>query len=290
MDLIKEFNNNYIRKASVSLFKNYEKDIYTVASKIMHIVIILIFMYLIIRIGYKLIDRAIEKQNKFRFSFDEKKSKTMGALFKSILKYTVYFIGITDILTRVIGKVSITFAGVSGVALLGFGAQSLIKDVINGIFILFENQFSVGDYITIENKTGYVESIELRVTRIKDSNGDIHIIPNGSIQKVTNHSMGLKGIVVDIIIGYEEDLDKTISIMDEVCNEFKLENKNMVEGPKVYGVVSFQDYGVTIRINGKAKPSTQLQCEVMLRKKIKTQLDKNNIKMGYPIINLQKEE
>lgn len=290
MDLFKKFDNEHIRSTTFNLFKTYEKDIYTVISKIIHIIVILIFMYLIIRIGYKLIDRAIEKQHKFRFSLDEKKSKTMGELFKSILKYTVYFIGITDILTKVIGKVSITFAGVSGVALLGFGAQSLIKDVINGIFILFENQFSVGDYITIENKTGYVESVELRVTRIKDSNGDVHIIPNGSIQKVTNHSMGFKGIIVDIIISYEEDLDKTISIIEDACNEFKLESKNIVEGPKVYGVVSFQDYGVTIRVNGKAKPLTQVQCEVMLRKRIKTELDKNNIKMGYPIVNLQKGE
>lgn len=245
------------------------------------IIFIMITMYVVIKIGTHLIDKSIKKQRNLRFSLDDKRARTLGAIMSSILKYMVYFFGIGAILTQLFGTISLTFASIGGVA-IGFGSQSLVKDVINGIFILFEDQFAVGDFINIESKSGIVESIELRVTKIRDFNGDLHIIPNGLIAQVTNHSRGDMRILVDIDIAYEEDIDNAIAILGKTCEEFKQINENVVEGPKVVGVVSLKEFSVTIRIIGKAKSMTQWDTENKLRRELKLALDKANIEIPYP--------
>lgn len=252
-------------------------------------VVVLVLMYIIIKIGNKVINRFVERQNEMRFSLNEKKSKTLGAILKSILRYSVYFFGIFVIIEILFDIKGLTFASIGGVA-IGFGAQNLIKDVINGFFILFEDQYAVGDYITIKDKSGIVESIELRITKLKDFNGDLHIIPNGSIGEVTNHSRGNMRILIDIDIANDENVDNTISIIEGVCEKFKQENENVVEGPDVLGVIQLKETATTIRIVGKAKTMTQWDVEMDLRKEIKNILDKENIKRPYPRVRILKEE
>lgn len=251
---------------------------------IVSITFIIILMYVVARAGTFIINHAMGKQSssKLRFTLDERKAKTLAAVLSSILRYAVYFLGIGAILTKIFGSISLTFAGIGGVA-IGFGAQSLVKDVINGFFILFEDQFSVGDYIHIDNKGGIVESIELRVTKLRDFNGDLHIIPNGLITQVTNHSKGNMRVMVDIDIAYEVDIDYAMEVIQAACDEFKHINEDMVEGPRVVGVTALKDSGVTIRVFGKAKSMTQWECENRLRKHLKTALDKDNIEIAYPI-------
>lgn len=266
-----------------------QENIYKGLYNIIKVVIILILMYLIIKIGNKIINRFVERQSKMRFSLDEKKSKTMGAVLKSILKYSVYFFGIFIIMEMLFGIQGLTFASIGGVA-IGFGAQNLVKDIINGFFILFEDQYAVGDYVSIQEKNGIVESIELRITRIRDFNGDLHIIPNGSIREVTNHSRGNIRILIDIDIANDENVDKAILVIKEVCNKFKEENENIVDGPNVLGIVQLKETATTIRIVGKTKPMTQWDIEMELRKRIKDVLDKENISRPYPRIRILKEE
>jgi moderate conductance mechanosensitive channel len=206
---------------------------------------------------------------------------TLEAILKSILRYTVYFFGIVGILTEVFGTISLTFAGIGGVA-IGFGAQSLVKDIINGFFILFEDQYAVGDYINIDDKGGIVESIELRVTKIRDFNGDLHIIPNGLISKVTNHSRGDIRVLVEFDVPYDTEIDRVIRIVSEVCEKFKLKNNNMVEGPKVLGVSALKDSSITIKVMGKSKSMTQWDSEMELRREIKMALDREKIEAPYP--------
>lgn len=250
---------------------------------------IIILMYLTIKVGSGIINRVVAKQKNLKFSLNEKKSKTVGAVLKSILRYAVYFFGIVGILTQFFGTISITFAGIGGAA-IGFGAQSLIKDIINGFFILFEDQFAVGDYINIGDKAGIVESVELRVTKLRDFSGDLHIIPNGSIDKVTNHSRGNIRVMVDIDIDRDENFDKVKNILSKVCEEFKIENKDMVDGPSVVGVSAVKENSLTVRIVGKSKPMKQWDCEVKLREEIKRALDKENISVPYMRRKLIKEE
>ena len=183
-------------------------------------------------------------------------------------------------LSDIFNGVSVALAGVGGVA-VGFGTQSLVKDIINGIFILFEDQYGVGDYVTIGKYSGIVESIGIRTTEIKDFSGDIHLIPNGSILEVTNHSKGNIRFIVDVQVAYEENLDNVINIIKKVCNKFEEENEDVVEPIVVFGVTDLAQDGVTIRVMGKSKPLKQWAMENELRKAIKLKLDEENIEIPY---------
>ncbi len=237
-------------------------------------------MFIMVKLGTKFIDNFIKKQSKMKVSLDVKKASTLGTLLKSILRYTVYFFGVASILTQIVGPISLTFAGIGGVA-IGFAAQNFVKDIINGFFILFEDQFAVGDYIDIEDKSGIVEGIGLRLTKIRDFNGDLHLIPNGNINTVTNHSRGSIRVLVDVDIAREEDIDNVVDILNSICENFK-NNDNMVDGPRVIGVTAIKEFGFTIRVVGRAKPMTQWEAENALRKEIKDNLDLHKIKVPYP--------
>ncbi|MEW8955349.1 mechanosensitive ion channel family protein [Clostridium sp.] len=253
----------------------------TVIHKTLAIAIIIAIMMIIIKISLKAINNFVDRQSKMKISLDDRKANTIGEILKSIVKYTVYFFGITAILTVLFGPINIAFASIGGVA-IGFGAQNLVKDVINGFFIIFEDQFAVGDYVNIGDKGGIVESIGLRLTKLKDFNGDCHIIPNGNITIITNHSRNNMRVLVDIDVAYEEDIDNVIKTLNEVCEEFGKKNENIVEGPTVIGVTALKDSAVTIRVCAKALSMTQWECEANLRKDIKQALDKNGIEIPYP--------
>ncbi len=244
--------------------------------RLIAIIGILIIMYIIVRIGNVIIDKSVIKHNQLRYSFDERKARTLGEVLKSILRYCVYFLGIIGIFEKLFGAITVTFAGIGGVA-IGFASQSVIKDIINGFFILFEDHFSVGDFIDIDNKSGVVESIQLRITQLRDFNGDLHIIPNGQILKVTNHSRGSMRFIVDVNISADSDIDRALSIISKTCENFKEKNTNITDGPKVLGVSSIGENITTIRVIGMAKPTEQGACEMLLRKEIKDNLDKNKI-------------
>ena len=151
----------------------------------------------------------------------------------------------------------------------------------NGFFILFEDQYGVDDYITIGSLGGIVETIGLRSTVIKDFTGAIHLIPNGSIVEVTNHSRGNIKFLIDVYISNNENIDKVINVIEPVCKEFEKENKEVTEPIVVLGVTSLNQGSMTISVAGKSKPLTQWNMERSLRKKIKESLDKNGILMPF---------
>lgn len=282
------WDSNGVHLGSYSIEK---ENVYNVGYTMIKIILILISMYLVVKIGNGIINRYISKQKSFRFSLDDKKAKTVGAVLKSVLRYSVYFFGIFTLIEIIFPttKIGLTFAGIGGVA-VGFASQSLIKDIINGFFILFEDQFAVGDYIHVDDKGGIVESIELRVTKLRDFNGDLHTVPNGLITKVTNHSRGNIKITVDVDIAYDEDIDKTIEVISNLCKKFNEENKEVVtEETSVLGVYGFKEGGVTIRVSGKTKPMAQWDTEMKLRKEIRETLKNANISIPYPKVRLVKE-
>ena len=253
-----------------------------IAQKGFKIILIFIIMLIVIKLYNRTIEKFVQRQIKSnaRFSLQPQKAKTIGAVLKSAVKYLTYFVGITIMLSDIFNGVSVALAGVGGVA-VGFGTQSLVKDIINGIFILFENQYGVGDYVTIGKYSGIVESIGIRTTVIKDFSGDIHLIPNGSILEVTNHSKGNIRFIVDVQVAYEENLDNVINIIKKVCNKFEEENEDVVEPIVVFGVTDLAQDGVTIRVMGKSKPLKQWTMENELRKAIKLKLDEENIEIPY---------
>ncbi|MCX7883481.1 MAG: mechanosensitive ion channel family protein [Caloramator sp.] len=278
----------------LDLFKFDEKLLINYSIILLKVIIIFIFIKIIISIGSSIIQRFFNRQKQSKFGFNEKKADTLSELLKSILRYVMYFIGFMWIL-EVLGlniKTVIAVTSFAGVA-VGFGAQNFIKDVISGFFILFEDQFAVGDYVEIDGLSGFVETVGLRVTKLRDFSGDLHIIPNGSIVRVTNKSRGNMRALVDITISYEEDIDKAINIIKDVNEKMKKEFKEIIEGPNVLGVTNFSDYGATIRVVAKTEAMKQWGIEMELRKRIKQALDENNIEHPIPkriIMNYKKGE
>lgn len=255
-------------------------DLEKILSKCISIVLTLIIASIVYKILVRLVDKLIAKQKKFKVGLDEKRINTISAVLKSLLKYTIYFFAFSAILYQFFGAISLTFASIGGVA-IGLGAQNLVKDVVNGFFMVFEDQFSVGDYISVGDKGGVVQSIGLRLTKLKDFNGDIHIIPNGSINQVTNHCRSDMRILVDVDVAYEEDIDRVTSILEEVCKNFK-DDDNIVEGPKVLGVSALKDSGVTFTVWATSKPMAQWECEREIRKQVKKALDREGVEIPYP--------
>lgn len=249
---------------------------------VLKIAVILILTKIIVKVLSSIIERFFKKQRNSRFGISDRKAATLSELIKSLLRYIIYFIAVMWIFEAVGFDIRTVIAvtSIAGVA-IGFGAQNLVKDVITGFFILFEDQFAVGDYISIEDKSGIVEVLGLRITKIRDFSGDLHIIPNGSITKVTNKSRGNMRAMVDINISYEEDIDRAVKIMKETADELRKELDYIVEGPEVIGVAGFGEYGITIRTIAKTLPMKQWDVEMEYRKRIKKALGDADIKIPY---------
>ncbi len=237
------------------------------------------------RISILLINRVIE--NFFRLypklKMDEKKSTTLAGILKSIVKYTVYIIMIISVLNvlNIPTAPLLATAGLGGLA-VGFGAQSLVKDVFTGFLILFEDQYGVGDYITIGTMTGTVEDIGLRITKIRAFNGDLHIIPNGEVKTVTNHSKGNSLAIIDVGIAYEADAERAISVLNGLMEEYYRNNSEIiVEKPAVLGIIKLSESEVVIRITVQTKPLQHWETERELRKLILEAFKKQKIEIPY---------
>lgn len=281
-----------IRDESGKLKYNFsEKEIQVINNGIesavgmlMRIIIIVIAIQFILRIGNKIINKFVDRQVKSKLSFamNPQKAITIGEVLKSVLKYTVYLVGFTLMFYNIFAKIPVALASAGGFA-IGLGAQTLVKDLINGFFLLFEDQYGVGDHVTISTFSGIVESMGIRTTILRDFSGDLHLIPNGSILEVTNHSRGDIRFIVDVDIAYEESIDKAISIIKLVNNKFEEKHKETLRGNiEVLGVTALNPSGITIRVIGRAKPLSQWEMERLLRKEIKEALNAEGIEIPYP--------
>lgn len=252
-------------------------DFYNPVCKIFEIIGILVLAIIIVKVGRFFIRKFFEKQKSFKFKLDDKRLDTMCTLTISIFRYTVYIGAILIALSDVLELKSIlAAAGVGGIA-IGLGAQSLIKDTISGFFILLEDQFAVGDTITIDNLTGTVEHMELRVTRLKNFTGDLYIIPNGEIKKVINHTRDNKMVIVDIPIAYSSNMAKVNEITQSVCREIKDEFTVLTEEARVLGITSLGEHNMNLRITAKTLPNEQWEVERRIRLKIKEKFEENGL-------------
>lgn len=259
-------------------------DLDAIVQKIISIIFISIIMYFSIRIGNKLIKKFVDRQvaSKTSFSLEPQKALTIGEVLKSVLKYTVYIIGIGCMLYDILAKIPVALVSAGGFA-IGLGAQSLVKDLINGFFVLFEDQYGVGDHVTIGQFSGIVESIGIRTTVLRDFTGDLHLIPNGSVLEVTNHSRGDIRFIVDVQIAYEENIDAAIEVIKKTSTLFEEKHQDKLRSEiDVLGVLSLNASGVTIRVVGRSEPLSQWEMERELRKDIKIALDEAGIEIPYP--------
>ena len=286
---------NFFEKAVKSIgtwFEGIAESIPSIISAIISIVLVLIASKIIIVLLKKMLKTALLRKTKSKHG-DPLKQKTLFTLLSSAIKYVIYFIAVVSIL-NIIGlgitaSSLLATAGIGGIA-LSLGAQSFIKDIVNGAFILFENQYSVGDYINIGSVTGTVESVSIRSTELRAASGELYFIPNGTINVVTNYSRGSMLALADVEIAYESDIDKALESMKRAADLFAKDNETIIEGPSVLGVVNLGESGVGLRMSCRVKPLTNAAAQREMLKLIKQCFDEDGITIPYPhIVYISKE-
>lgn len=264
------------------MLENIEKFLQS-GTVLSNVVIIGLRVLLIVVIG--IVARSFFTKMAMRY-LDRKGTKqsiTFKAVTESLIKYLIYFFVITAILD--IFEVSFTsiiaVAGIGSVA-IGFGAQSLVKDIITGAFILFEDQFGVGDYVELKDKSGRVEKIGLRTTLVRNGlNNEMYIIPNSEISIVTNKTKDFQRAVVHFELPYEVELEPTLRLIESALTQLE-DNGRLLSKPTVYGAVAFNESGINVRITCDTVNGQVWAVEREIRKIVKTCLEKANISIPYP--------
>jgi small-conductance mechanosensitive channel len=175
-------------------------------------------------------------------------------------------------------------AGIGALA-IGFGAQSLVKDVISGFFIILENHYRIGDVIEVAGVSGLVESVSLRRTVLRDLEGKVHTVPNGEIKVVSNLSKEWSRALVDIGISYREDIDQIIDLLAQIGKELEAEEpykSAILEPPQILGVERFGESQLVIRMIVKTMPLKQWEVGRELRRRLKNRFDEKGIQIPLP--------
>jgi len=216
---------------------------------------------------------------------DERKTQraaTMGAILKSTSTFVIFTLALLTVMATVglpLGPL-LASAGVGGVA-LGFGAQSLVKDFLSGIFMILEDQYGVGDVIDTGEAIGTVEDVTLRVTRLRDASGIVWYVRNGEIVRIGNRSQGWSTAVVDIPVGYSENLDVVLPLIRAVVHDLDQSEEwttRLLEEPVVAGVESMVGGVVTVRIIAKCAPNESFPVSREIRERVKAAFDEAGIR------------
>lgn len=245
-----------------------------ILSSAIRVIIIFILTRIVIRIVYKMIDRFLLRQEKSRIQVNARRFVTVGELLKNVTSFVCNFVMILIILAEFQFKLGplLAGAGVLGLA-IGFGAQSLVKDVITGFFIIFEDQFAVGDVIKSGEYRGTVEVIGLRTTRVRGFNGEIYIIPNGLITSVTNFSLSNSLAVVDLPVKNEQQLQDTIALIQAAFSNIMDRCPEVKGTPDVLGIQSLSTSEYVVRIAAECNPNARETVERRILTDIKQAIE-----------------
>ncbi|MEI7055359.1 mechanosensitive ion channel family protein [Nocardioides sp. CCNWLW239] len=214
------------------------------------------------------------------------RAQAIGSLLKSVVTGVLVAIFATMILDELGINIApiIASAGIVGLA-LGFGAQSLVRDYLSGVFMIIEDQYGVGDSIEVNNISGTVEAVTLRITRLRSLDGTVWYIPNGEILTVGNHSQNWARAVIDVGVGYNEDLNKVQRVLREVSHDLWVDEEfkgQIIEEPEVTGVEALAADSITLRVLIKTLPLKQWAIAREMRQRIKARLDYEGIEMPFP--------
>ncbi|KRF37792.1 mechanosensitive ion channel protein MscS [Nocardioides sp. Soil805] len=212
------------------------------------------------------------------------RAQTMGTLLKSIVTGIVLAVVVTMMLSEIGVNVApiIASAGIVGLA-LGFGAQSLVSDFLSGIFMIFEDQYGVGDVVDLGEASGTVEAVSLRVTRLRDVNGTVWYVRNGEILRVGNMSQNWARTVLDVTVGYAEDLVQVRRVLQEVAHDLWDDEDFrglVIEEPEVWGVESLGVDGIVVRVTLKTAPMEQWAVARAMRERIKARFENEGINLA----------
>jgi small conductance mechanosensitive channel len=234
----------------------------------------------------KWMERFVYEKDPLLASEAKKRAHTLGNILRHAFLIVLTFVAVLMILGELgiqLGPLLAT-AGIGALA-IGFGAQSLVKDVISGFFIILENQYRIGDVIEVAGVSGLVESVSLRKTVLRDLQGKVHTIPNGEIKVVSNLSKEWSRSVLDLGISYREDIDQVIDLLIQIGRELESEEpykSAILEPLQILGVEKFDESQMVIRMMVKTAPLKQWDVGRELRRRIKIRFDEKGIQLPYP--------
>ena len=251
----------------------------------LNILIIVFGAWLLRRLGAALftgvLNRAV-RSHPFATETDRKKRvDTLDSLISAVSKVVFWIIAVIMIVDELGINTAplLASAGVVGIA-LGVGAQSLIKDFTNGLFIIVENQYRVGDFVQFDTVSGIVQAITIRTTILRDFDGNIHHVPNSSIVVATNMTFGVSGINQDITVSIDTDLEKLEKVINDVGTEITADDvwgKKIKKTPYFAQVVQFAERGIVIKILGETTPGSQWKVKTELLKRLRAAFIENGI-------------
>lgn len=254
-----------------------------------------ILLYVLILAGIQLIvrtyiGRVVEKairSSKYNTRAEEKqREETLTGLFRTALTLVVWIVGAMLILNELNVNIAAlaTGAGLIGIV-VGFGAQSTVKDFLSGIFIIIENQYRVGDVVSIGGHAGIVEQVTIRTTKLRDLDGSVYFIPNGEVITVKNMTMEFSGLVIDVGVSYDTDVEKAKEVMNKVGQELAEDpdwSERIVEPVTFLRLDSFGASSVNLKAVGKTIPMEQWNVASEYRTRLKKAFEKANIEIPFP--------
>jgi small conductance mechanosensitive channel len=253
---------------------------------------ILIFIILVaLFLGMAVLKRGLTRLQKFIEGTlpdpaQVQRATTLTNVLGDLLRVLIAGVGITTILSQLgidLGPLLVA-AGIGGIA-IGFGSQSLVKDVISGFFILLENQVRVGDVVNIAGVGGLVEDVGLRTISLRDFSGNVHIVPNGTITTVTNMTKDFSRYVFNVEVAYRENIDEVMTILKKVAATLQEDpafGPDILEPLEMLGVDHFADSGVIIKCRFTTKPIRQWAIGREMNRRIKQAFDTHGIEIPFP--------
>jgi small conductance mechanosensitive channel len=256
------------------------------------IAIALFVIFLLVGISKKISKKALAKMEESEKIDSHRKQRyqTLSSVILSFIKILVWILGVLWVL----GELDIDYApflvAAGGISLaIGFGAQSLVKDMVSGFFILMEEQFALGDFVEIGGESGTVEKISLRTIKFRSLDGTLHTVPNGSISTVSNKTYQWSRAVVKVGVSYDDDTQKVLSVLNTVCQQLAQDpewKESLIDEPTAQGILSFGDSCVNFRVLAKTPPGKQWAVERELHIRIKKAFDQEGIEIPYNIVNV----
>ena len=260
-------------------------------------VLIIIFVGSLLQLtSQSLVDKIVRRlvlPHRYESRADERKREdTIINIVRTLVTFALWVIIILLIL-NIIGvnlAALLTGAGLFGI-IIGLGAQNTIKDILAGLFILTENQYRVGDIVTLKGgptglgTSGLVEDITLRITKLRDLDGTLNIIRNGEASIITNRTFNFSSVVIDVTVGYDSDIDKVKKIMTDIGTAVAADevfSKLTVEPIQFVRVEAFTDNGVTVRALGKVVPAAQWDVAGEYRYRLLHEFRKHHIQFALP--------
>lgn len=267
-------------------FENLAHDADMLLLALIKIAGIIVLARVVIAITRRILRRVLHTRiRKDPLSAIAKKAQTVQTVLGSAVKYAVGFFAAMAILGvlglgAAVGSM-LAAAGIGGIV-IALGAQSLVKDLVSGLFLLLENQYAVGEYVEIDDEKGTVAAVTLRTTRITRFTGELATIPNGSITRLVNHSRGDSLALIDMPVSFETDIENASAIMQAAGLDYMARHDNILEEPHVLGIIEFGESQIMLRMIVRVKPLTHWETERALRQAIKEAFDAQGVSIPYP--------